>query len=165
MAKAKPVNVEPTPMPRLLAWREALTILLLGAVAGVATLAVYFMLDKYVFAPGLCGGVDMDPARCDSKDYFSGTLAMIIGGLAGLFALVQQRVYRPLLVVLLVMVGLWNVTLLFGGMAWWMSTLLVAGIFAVAYLAFAWLVQLRNFYLALGISALVVVLMRLILMS
>lgn len=165
MAKTKPVEVQATTMPRLLTWRDALTILVVGAVVGLVTLAVYFILDKYIFTPGLCSGANVDPVRCDSKEYFSSTLAMIIGGLAGLFALVQQRVFRPLLVVLLTVVGLWNVTLLLSGLVWWASVLLVALIFAVAYLAFAWLVQLRNFYLALGITALVVVLMRLILMS
>lgn len=165
MAKSEPVNPQTTQLPRLLTWRDALTIVIAGAVVGLVTLAVYFMLDKYVFTPGLCGGANVDPVRCESKAYFSSTLAMIIGGIGGLFALVQQRVYRPLLVVLLVVVGLWNIVLLFGGATWWMSALLSGLVFAVSYLAFSWLVQLRNFYLALGVSALVVVLMRLILMS
>ena len=165
MAKSKPVEVQAAPMPRLLTLRDALAILIAGAVVGLVTLAVYFMLDKYVFTPGLCGDVSIDPARCESKEYFSSTLAMIIGGLVGLFALVRQRAFRPLLIVLLTVVGLWNVILLLSGMVWWASALLAALIFSTAYLAFAWLVQLRNFYLALGVTALVVVLMRLILIS
>jgi len=163
MAKAKPVEVSPA-MPRLLTWRDALSIAIAGAVVGLIVLAVYFMLDKYVFTPGLCGE-NADPARCDSKVYFVSTLSMVIGGLAGLFALVRQRAFRPLLVVLLVSVGLWDIVLIIATMTWWVGALLIAAVFAVAYLAFAWLVQLRNFYMALGISALVIVLMRLIMMS
>ena len=163
MAKANLVEASPT-MPRLLTWGDALNIVIAGAVVGLITLAVYYLLDKYVFTPGLCGA-GADPARCDSKVYFSSTLSMVIGGLAGLFALVRQRAFRPLLVVLLVSVGLWDIVLIFASMSLWVSVLLAAVIFAVAYLAFAWLVQLRNFYLALGVSAVVVVLMRLILMS
>jgi len=163
MVKAKPVEVSPA-MPRLLTVRDALSIAIAGAVVGLIVLAVYFMLDKYVFTPGLCGE-GADPARCDSKVYFVSTLSMVIGGLAGLFALVRQRAFRPLLVVLLASVGLWDIVLILAGMTWWAGVLLIAVIFAAAYLAFAWLVQLRNFYLALGISAVVIVLMRLIMMS
>lgn len=164
--KPKPVDDMPTTMPRLMTWRDAVNTLIVGAVIGLAALAVYFLLDKYVFTPGLCANqMDIDPARCENKEYFASTLAMIVAGLGGLFALVQQRVFRPLLVVLLVTVGLWDVLPLIAGAEWWVSTLLSGLVFAIAYLAFAWLVQLRNFYLALGVSVLVIVVMRLILMS
>lgn len=164
MANVKPEQA-PSVLSRLLTWREALGVVAAGVVVGLVTLAAYFVLDKYVFTPGLCMDAAMDPSRCESKIYFSNSLAMVIGGLVGLFMLVQQRVFRPLLVVLLATVGLWGVIQLFDGVVWWMSALLVALVFLLAYLAFAWLVQLRNFYLALGITIVVVVLMRVILMS
>lgn len=152
-------------VPRLLSWRDAFNVAVIGLVVGLLTLAIYFMLDRYVLAPALCNDTGTGVAYCESKEYYASALAMVIGGLGGLFALVQQRAFRPLLVVLLVIVGLWNVVVYMSGMVWWMNALVGALLFGVAYVAFTWLVQLRNFYVALGVSTLVVVLMRLILIS
>lgn len=156
----------PTTMPRLITVREGIGVLVAGAVIGLAALAVYFLFEKYVFTPLFCGNaIDIDQARCEGKVYFASALAMVIAGLGGLFALVQQRVYRPLLVILLVTVGLWGVLPLMASGQWWVGALLSSLVFAISYLVFTWLVQLRNFYVALGVSALIVVVMRLILMS
>lgn len=166
MADTKPVETPTTTVPRLMARRDIVNIMIAGALVGLITLALYFLLDKYVFTPGFCANqMDIDPTRCENKEYFASSLAMIVSALGGLFVLVQQRVFRPLLVVLLVTAGLWDVLPLIASGQWWASALLSGVLFGVAYLAFAWLVQLRNFYLALGVSLAVIVVMRLILMS
>lgn len=158
-------EVESVNKPRLLLWREMFTIAIVGIIIGLLTLAIYFMLDRYVFTPALCNDTGAGLANCEGKEYYASALAMVAGGLGGLFALVQQRTFRPLLVVLLVTIGLWNIIIYMTGMTWWMGVLAGALLFGVAYVVFAWLVQLRNFYAALGLSVAVVVLMRLILMS
>lgn len=158
-------EVESVNRPRLLLWREMFTISLVGVTVGLLTLAMYFMLDRYVFTPALCNDMGAGVASCESKEYYASGLAMIAGALGGLFMLVRQRAFRPLLVVLLVTVGLWNIVMYMSGMTWWMGVLAGALLFGVAYAVFVWLVQVRNFYAALGISIVVVVLMRLILMS
>lgn len=163
MAQVK--RVEATTAPLLMSLRSVLTIVVIGVVVGLITLAAYYLLDRYVFTPGLCSDLNEGTGRCENKLYFSSGFAMVIGAMAGLFGLVQQRVFRPLLVVLLVTVGLWNVPLLDIGSTVWLKVLIVALLFGIAYAAFSWLVQLRNFVVALVLSVVVVVLMRVILMS
>lgn len=162
---AKPVRVEAVTEPTLISWRELGKVIAAGIVVGLVTLALYYILDKYVFTPGLCNDLNAGTGRCENKLTFASGFAMAIGGLAGLFAMVQLRIFRPLLVVLLVVVGLWNVLLVSSGLPWLLHALLVAVIFGVAYAVFAWLVQLRSLLLSVVLSVVLVVLMRLILMS
>lgn len=139
-------------------------IALAGLVIGLVTVTAYVVLDKYVFTPALCGDEAVAAAgRCENKLAFASALAMILSALGGLFAMVQLRVFRPLLVVLLVLVGLWDILLLVNDLAWWQMALAAGLIFAVCYAAFSWLVQIRNFFLALGLGTVIVVLLRLIL--
>jgi hypothetical protein len=162
---AKTVKVEAVTAPVLISWRELTRVLAAGVVIGLVTLALYYLLDKYVFTPGLCSDLNAGTGRCENKLYFASGFAMVIGGIAGLFAMVQQRVFRPLLVVLLVSVGLWNILVISTGLPWLLHALLVAVIFAAAYTVFAWLVQLRSLIVSVVISVVLVVLMRLILTS
>ena len=164
MATTK-VKEQPRPQVLMMPWRDVIRVALAGVVIGLVTAALYVVLDKYVFTPALCGEATAAAGRCGNKLYFASALAMILSALGGLFAMVQLRVFRPLLVVLLVTIGLWNVVLLIDGLVWWQMALAAGLLFAVAYAAFAWLVQLRNFFLALGLGAVVVVLLRLIIMS
>lgn len=162
MAKQTAVEQSPQQPLLLMTARDGLRIVVAGIIIGLVTIALYYVLEKYVFTPILCGEGTNLSGRCESKDLFASALATIIGAMGGLFAMVNQRVFRPLLVVLLVTVGLWNLPLLLVSLPWW-GVVLGAGVaFGLAYAAFAWLVQLRNLFLAAGISVLIVVVMRLI---
>lgn len=161
MATAK-VLEQPRPAALLMSFKDLLRILGVGALIGLVTYALYVVLDQYVFTPALCGTGVGFPERCESKEYFASTLAMILGAMGGLFTLVQQRVYRPLLVVIASSFTLWNVLTLEGNIPWWGFTLLIAAIFALAYGAFAWIVQIRNLYIALGVSVILFVVIRLL---
>ena len=147
----------------LMPWRDLLKIAIAGAVIGIVTIALYVLLDKYVFTPTLCSDLNADTGRCENKLYFASGLAMVLGGIAALFYTVQQRVYRPLLVVLLVTVGLWNSLLLIAQLPMLLAACVAAALFALAYAVFSWLVQLRNFVAALAVSTIIVVILRIIL--
>lgn len=162
MATSK-VAEQPRPKVMMMPYGDLFKIALAGLVIGLVTVALYAVFDKYVFTPALCGEALAGTGRCENKLTFASSLAMIVSALGGLFAMVQLRVFRPLLVVLLVSVGLWNVLLLTNDLVWWQMALTSGLVFAVAYAAFAWLVQIRNFFVALGLGALIVVLLRLIL--
>lgn len=164
MANANIVE-QPRPVALLMPWRDSLKVLLAGVLVGLVTFALYLLLDKYLFTPTLCNDLNAGTGRCENKLFFSSSIAMIISAIVGLFFVVQQRVFRPLLVVLLVTIGLWNVLMLTVGLSTWLSALMTVIIFALAYGAFAWLVQIRNLVVALGISIALVVAMRIILIS
>lgn len=161
MATAK-VLEQPRPAVMMMSSKDLLRLVGTGALIGLVTYALYVALDRYVFTPALCGSGVGFPERCGSKEYFASTLAMVVGAFAGIFVFVQQRVYRPLLVIILATVALWNIFTIGSAAAWWVFALLVLVLFALTYAAFAWLVQIRNLYLALGVSLLLLVVVRLL---
>ena len=161
MASTKVVEQQPRAVMLLMSWSELIRVMIIGALTGLLVAALYAMLDKYVLTPTLCSSPEL-AARCASKPYFASGVAMLIGSIGGLFALVWQRVYRPLLVVLLSAAGLWNVVLLIVNFPLWGAILSVALIFAVTYAVFAWIAQIRNFIIALVVGLVIVLLMRLI---
>lgn len=161
MASTRVVEQQPRPVMLLMSWLELGRIFIVGALIGLASAALYVMLDKYVLTPALCSTPEM-AARCEAKPYFAGGIAMIVGAVMGLFALVQQRVYRPLLIILLATIGLWNTVLLLDALPLWTATIVTALIFGVAYCAFAWLAQIRNFIAASMVGVVLILLMRLI---
>ena len=161
MASTRVVEQQPRPVMLLMSWSELVRILITGALVGLFTAALYAMLDKYVLTPALCSAPEL-AARCAAKPYFASGIALVVGGVAGLFALVQQRVFRPLLVVLLATAGMWNIVLLIALVPVWLAALSVAVLFGASYALFAWLAQIRNFVVAFAIGLVVVLLMRLI---
>lgn len=164
MAKAKVVVQKKEPVVALMSGVSIARLLAIGALVGLVTLALYLVLDKYVFTPILCSEI-AGAGRCENKQYFASTLAMILGGGAGVMALVRLRAFRPLLVVILVTVSLWNVLVVAGVMGGWAVALWAMVLFALAYAVFAWLVQIRNFVVALIASIVLVVVVRLILVA
>ncbi|MCB9820191.1 hypothetical protein H6796_02740 [Candidatus Nomurabacteria bacterium] len=146
----------------LMTWRELLRVALIGAVVGLATFALTVVIDKYIITTTFCSGQDSGVVSCDSKEYMASAAATIMVAIGALFALVQSRVYRPLLVVLLAVAGLWNITILALNTNWIISSIAMMALFAIAYATFSWLVQIRNFLVALVLGIVIVVLMRLI---
>ncbi|HEY1085511.1 MAG TPA: hypothetical protein VGE34_02165 [Candidatus Saccharimonadales bacterium] len=164
MATAK-VLEQPRPVVMAMPLRDLLRLIATGALIGLVTYALYVVLDRYVFTPALCGNGVGFPERCGSKEYFASTLAMLLGAMCGIFVFVQQRVYRPLLVIILATLALWNIFTVGSAATWWLFALIVLVIFALTYAAFAWIVQIRNLYVALGISVLLLVVVRLLMGS
>lgn len=161
MASAKVVD-QYQPAVVTMSAKELLRVAIIGLVTGLLTYAIFLLLDRYVFASTLCGSAGLE-ARCADKSSYASSISLVIGAFGALFAAVQQRVYRPLLVVLLVTFGLWGVSLLIMQLPWWGATLAAGLVFALAYAAFAWVIQLRNLYLAVGLGALLLLTLRLIL--
>ena len=162
MATRKAVE-QVQPGALMMAWKDLLKIGIFGALIGLLTMGLYVLFDRYVFTPTLCSDMNIGSGRCENKLVFSSSVALVIGALPALFFFVQQRVYRPLLVLLLAVVTLWNIPLLLGELAMLPAILLSLLIFALTYLVFAWLVQIRNFPIALIASITVVVIVRIIL--
>lgn len=140
---------------------DLIKLLVAGAIVGLATYALFLALDQFVFTPALCNSAGLEE-RCANKASFASGIALIIGAFIGLFAAVQQRVYRPLLVVIFATLGLWTVPLIAASLPWWGASLIVAVLFACAYGAFAWVVQLRNIYAAVGLAIALLVVLRLV---
>jgi len=161
MANTKVIE-QPRPTAIVMSYVDLVRVVVSGLVIGLVTYALFVALDRYVFTPTLCGDVTGLAERCQDKESFASILAMVFGSIIGLFALVQARVYRPLLVILLVTVSLWGLPALAIDLPWWGFTFALSLIFGLAYGAFAWIVQLRNLYAAIGIGLVFLVILRLI---
>ncbi len=155
------------PRPALVAMtrQEIIRIFFIGLVVGIVTYAIYIALDRYVFTPALCEQATGTLERCETKEVYGAAIAMLLTAFGGLFAMVRSRVYRPLLIVIFATASLWGVVGLISSLDWWVSALIIALIFGVAYAAFAWLARIRSFYIALGLSIISLVAVRLVLMS
>lgn len=161
MASTKVVEQQPRAVMLLMSWGELLRVVAVGALVGIVTWASYGLLHTYILTPALCNAPEL-AARCQAEPYFSGGVATVIGAIVGLLMMVWQRVFRPLLVVLLASAGLWNVVLITAGFTWWLAIVVGALLFGITYAMFAWLAQIRNFLVSVIVGIVLVVVMRLI---
>jgi hypothetical protein len=159
---ARKIVEQVRPGALLMSWKDMLKIAAAGALTGVVTMLLYVAFDKYVFSPTLCSDLNVATGRCENKLLFASGVALILGSVPVLFFFVQQRVYRPLLVILLAVATLWGMPLLLGVLAMHLAGLLSIVLFALTYLTYAWLVQIRNFPIALGLSLFVVILIKIL---
>ncbi len=160
---AERTHVEQVPPSVIMMTRvEMIKLLAVSAIIGLVTIGLHVLLERYLFVPALCGGEGVGSLRCESAPNVASGLALVLGGIAALFYFVQQRIYRPLLVVLLVGAALWGVPALIAEQSIVVGILLSAALFALAYGAFAWIVQVRNFVIALVLSLVLVIGLRLL---
>lgn len=143
--------------------RELLTVLLSGFLSGVLIGVGYYLLNHFVFGAVMCR--DGAAAACGDAPGYAMTVSMIIGGLAGLIALAQIRIYRPLLIVLATAISLWGFNTLIGDMTWYWGALLLAALFGLTYMLFSWAVRPRSFVVAIVLTIVLVVIVRLVFLS
>lgn len=138
--------------------REMLSAAAVGFGAGLITAGAYFLLERFVFHAVMCR--PDTAANCTEAPTYAMVVAMVVGGLAGLVALVQARVYRPLLVVLAVAAAYWGFQTIMAGFAWYWVLVLCGVLFALGYALFTWMARIRAFPIAAIITIVLVVIIR-----
>lgn len=140
--------------------RAVSRIFMHGLLVGVLTYVLFLLLDQFVFEPVLCReGAAL--ARCESKDEISAGLSVIIGSFVGLTLLVRERVYRPILAVLGVVVSLWGVVGMVASLPVILAAIVTTLLIATAYVLFSWLVQPTSLVISIIGVAIAVTLARL----
>ena len=155
---------QPRPAIFMMSYSDLARILGASFVIGLVSYALFVALERYVFSPMLCDGANVIVSRCSDRAQYAGVVSMILCAVLGLFATVYLRVYRPLLVVILVSVSLWGILTVAGQASWWMQTILVSLSFMFAYGIFSWIVQIRNFYFAIVSGIVLTILFRLLML-
>lgn len=141
--------------------KKLLFVIIFGALAGLVTWGLTFVLDTYIYKAILCNS---DAAvQCSSSFQYATTTATIIGAAVGLFGLVRLHVFRPLLIVIASFVSLWGILLLVLPFAWYVEAAVVAGLYALAFGLFGWLARIKRFYIAIILVILIAVGLRLVL--
>lgn len=142
-------------------YRGLATAALIGVVAGALTWAIGWLIAQFIVEPIFCGAADTS-AICDGRETTAYNISLVLVSFGALLALVWARVFRPLLVVLASALVAWGMIGFFDGSSWWLAPVWISLLSGLSYGLFAWIANLRSFGLAMGITVVVVVGLRLI---
>lgn len=153
----------PAPIASTLSLRQLSIAALNGAIVGIVTLALGFMLQKYVFTPiGCQAGSSF--IQCANAGAISHNVALLFGAIVGLTLLVRSGIFRPLLAVIAVVISLWGVVASVATGNWVIWAALMTLLFGLMYSLFVWLIQPRRFWVAVVLVVVAVVMLRLTLL-
>jgi hypothetical protein len=147
----------------LMSGRQVIGTVITGAIVGLLSWGLALLLDTYVFKTLFCHS--MMTTQCQDAPQYAAMTASLLAAAIGIFALVKLQVFRPLLVGLASVIGLWGLMNAMTTLSWQTSMLLFVGLFAVSYLLFAWVARLRSFGLSVIIMVVLVVAVRFVLNS
>jgi hypothetical protein len=123
--------------------RKLVAVFALGAAVGLVVWGLTAFFDTYVLRAVLCQG--SQTMKCGGSTQYAEAAASIIGAGAGLYFLVRFEVFRPLLVVLATIIGLWGTVESVGLLPWYGAIMATVLLYALAYILFSWLARLRSF--------------------
>ena len=138
--------------------RQLLPIALLGAAVGAAMWLLAILVRQVIFVPLFCG--DPTNSMCVGAVDSAGAVATVIAAIIGLMGLVRLSIYRPLLVVLAVAIVLWGLGGWVNSLPWFEALAWAILLYALCYIAFAWLVRPRAFVAAVVLVVLAVIVAR-----
>jgi len=139
---------------------------ILGLLVGVLIPAIGWLLQKYFIGPVFChetAALGVCAAN-DLTTYYVGTIIMTVIAVA---VLANWQIFRPLLIAVAAASALWGLqrylddTLARAGWEYYLSS---AVIYGLAFIAFYWLLRLKNFALSVALCVVAVVLIRWILL-
>jgi hypothetical protein len=138
-------------------------LFLVGMIAGVLGWLLYLAITQYFILPVFCNNPDTFSV-CRSGGTIAWVGAHIVVMAAAVAVLARFAVYRPLLVVLGVLIALWGAHSWLGGMPWYIGMAWQALLFGLAMAVFGWIARTNQFIVALIVTLIVAVLARVILM-
>lgn len=140
--------------------RDLLRAIVCGVGIGLLVAGAMLLLHRLVFDALLCRPDNI--ANCSEAPLYSAIVAYIIGLFAGVVGLAKLGIYRPLLIVLASTISLWGIHTFLPNVAWY--GVLIAGmlLFGLAYGLFTWIARIRSFVVALVVTIVLVVVLRLV---
>lgn len=147
----------------MMSGRQLGGIVAIGLVAGLLSWGLALLIDQYVLKSIFCQATITE--QCAATTNYARGIAMVLATGIAVFGLVKLQVFRPLLVGLGSVIALWGVWSTLSVLPIWQTALIAAVLFAVAYLFFAWIARIHSFILALVVTIIVVVGVRLALNS
>lgn len=141
--------------------KQLVQVGIFGILAGLLVWGLTYVLEVYALKMLVC--TDTDAITCAAASQLGEGIATIVIAAVGLFALVKLQVFRPLLVVIAVVVSLWGLIDIIRDLPVYLIACSVAGLYMVSYLMFTWITRLRLFWLVAVLLVLLVVAIRVIL--
>jgi hypothetical protein len=144
ITEANQVVAEKTPWIVDMSMGTLFGALVMGAIVGALVMGGGVLLEQYFVEPVFCQSADSF-TLCANGGSLANNIATVLIGIVGAVGLVKLSVYRPLLVVIAAAATLWNANMWLGALPWFEALAWYAGLYAVAYVAFAWVLRLTNF--------------------
>lgn len=138
----------------------AIQALVIGAIVGAFVQIVALALQRFALSPLFCGDTTV---YCTNVPSISYVISLVILHFLGLIALVRAGVVRPLLVVLASVVTVWGIQTWLIDTSWLMAALYSALIVGLAYVYYTWINRMSQFPVALILTVVSVVIVRLLL--
>lgn len=134
---------------------------IIGLIVGILMFGGARLLDEFILQGILCS--DNPAGLCGSTQTTAIVVTTIIVQFMGLLALVRANILRPLLVVLAAVSSLVGLHVWLGIYSWWLAGLIGGMSMSIAYVYFTWVNRMARFPVALGLTVLSVVVVRLLL--
>lgn len=149
-------------------WIEVLQIFAVGLAAGAVVKLLSFITKQYFIVPVFCRTTD-NFGVCVQGDQIALGIATVITALLAVVALARLNVFRPLLVVVATAATLWGLGGYLQGVNqyanWGEQTLWLMVLYGLSYVAFSWLLRVRNFAISLVATIVVIIGLRFMLIS
>ncbi len=139
---------------------QVMQVTVLGLAVGAAAWIAGVLVKHAILIPLFCG--DPKSALCVNDTLTADNIAAVVIAIVGLMGLVRLSVYRPLLIVLAAVISLWGLGSWAANLEWYEALAWFIVLYALAYIAFAWLVRPRSFPVMIVIVAVAVALVRLL---
>lgn len=146
-----------------MSYRQLWWIVLIGAGVGVAAWLLGLLLDVALFRLIFCR--DAGLAGCTVSAGYGNAAGILLATGLGVWGLVRIQAFRPLLIGIAATLTLWGVLDMLDGQSWYIVMFIAAGLFAVAYALYGWIMRLRSLLWAAVIGIVLLIVARLILNS
>lgn len=151
----------PEPMAYVPATRnEAIKIIVLGLLAGLAVPALTTLIANYVIDPIFCKTGANTFNICATGGIVANHVAAILVAVVSFLVLTRWAVYRALLLVVAVTIAMWGLKKYADPLTsgpWLEYYLFFALLHSLAFVFFYWVLRLRNFVLSLILTILAVI--------
>ncbi len=139
--------------------QQLIRVALLGFVVGIVAWLIMLFARDVALSAIPCGEATKETCATMTADT-AGVIAVLVAGVVGLLGLVKLGVYRPIIVVVAVIVCLWSLSSWTRDLPWFESITWYAILYALLYSLFSWLVRPRSVIVVLLVVVPVVAMIR-----
>ena len=132
----------------------------IGAGAGILTWLLSLLIRTLFIEPVFCRSTD-NFGVCAQGGDIAWVSALVVVSVVAVLALVRVGIYRPLMVVLAVLIAFFGLAPWLAPLEWYWALLWHVVLFGVAYALFAWLATIEKFVVTLIVTLVAVLIIRL----
>lgn len=144
-------------------FKALIRLFIIGAVTGVLGWLLYMAISQFFIEPVFCRSAETF-SICQNGGTIAWVSAHVVALAATTAVLARLGVYRPLLIVLGVLVSLWGAHSWLGGLEWYVGLLWQGLLFGAAVALFGWIARIPNFVFAVLLTVGAALLARVVLM-